>query len=170
MNKMSTKKITYLGLFLALAVIVNLIESLIPSLVVPGARLGFSNIVIMVILYKYGFKESVIVLILRILLVGLFRGTILSYPFYMSLFGGLSSIIIMRTIKSLKLFSEVGVSVCGAIMHTIAQICVAIVMFDTFEIVSYLPYLLLISLITGIIVGLTCKKINSMKLLLDIEE
>ena len=88
----------------------------------------------------------------------------------MSLFGGLSSIIIMRTIKSLKLFSEVGVSVCGAIMHTIAQICVAIVMFDTFEIVSYLPYLLLISLITGIIVGLTCKKINSMKLLLDIEE
>ena len=69
MNKMSTKKITYLGLFLAVAVIVNLIESLIPSLVVPGARLGFSNIVIMVILYKYGFKESVIVLILRILLV-----------------------------------------------------------------------------------------------------
>ena len=166
-KKVSVRKITYLGLFLCLAIIINLIESLIPSIIVPGARLGFSNIVIMVILYKYGFKESLIVLILRILLVGVFRGTLLSYPFYMSLFGGLSSILVMKAIKSIKLFTEIGVSVCGAVMHTLAQICVAIVMFDTIEISFYLPYLLIISLVTGVIVGLTSKKINSMNLSID---
>ena len=166
-KKVSVRKITYLGLFLCLAIIINLIESLIPSIIVPGARLGFSNIVIMVILYKYGFKESLIVLILRILLVGVFRGTLLSYPFYMSLFGGLSSILVMKAVKAIKLFTEIGVSVCGAVMHTIAQICVAIVMFDTIEISFYLPYLLIISLVTGVIVGLTCKKINSMNLSID---
>lgn len=166
-KKVSVRKITYLGLFLCLAIIINLIESLIPSIIVPGARLGFSNIVIMVILYKYGFKESLIVLILRILLVGVFRGTLLSYPFYMSLFGGLSSILVMKAVKSIKLFTEIGVSVCGAVMHTIAQICVAIVMFDTIEISFYLPYLLIISLVTGVIVGLTSKKINSMNLSID---
>ena len=166
-KKESVRKITYLGLFLCLAIIINLIESLIPSIIVPGARLGFSNIVIMVILYKYGFKESLIVLILRILLVGVFRGTLLSYPFYMSLFGGLSSILVMKAVKSIKLFTEIGVSVCGAVMHTLAQICVAIVMFDTIEISFYLPYLLIISLVTGVIVGLTSKKINSMNLSID---
>ena len=166
-KKVSVRKITYLGLFLCLAIIINLIESLIPSIIVPGARLGFSNIVIMVILYKYGFKESLIVLILRILLVGVFRGTLLSYPFYMSLFGGLSSILVMKAVKSIKLFTEIGVSVCGAVMHTLAQICVAIVMFDTIEISFYLPYLLIISLVTGVIVGLTSKKINSMNLSID---
>jgi len=168
-KKLDTKKITYLGVLLCLAVIINLIESLIPSIIVPGARLGFSNIIIMVILYKYEFKDSVIVLILRILLVGIFRGTLLNYPFYMSLFGGLSSIIVMKTLKSLKIFTEIGVSVCGAVMHTIAQICVAIVMFETKEIASFLPYLLIVSLVTGVIVGMVCKKINTLSVFDDIK-
>ena len=167
---MKTKKIAFLGLLLGIAVIINYIESFIPFLLIPGSKLGFSNIIIMIILYKYGFKDSFTVLILRIFIIGIFKGNLFMYPFYMSLFGGLFSILIMTILKKLNIFSEIGVSVCGAITHSIVQVIVAIIFIDTFEIIYYLPYLLLVSLITGLLVGIITKKINTFTVFNDIKE
>ena len=57
---MQTKKITVLGLCVALAMILSYIESILPVFVgIPGAKLGLPNMVIVLLLYLMGAKEAV---------------------------------------------------------------------------------------------------------------
>ena len=57
---MQTKKITVLGLCVALAMILSYIESILPVFVgIPGAKLGLPNMVIVLLLYLLGAKEAV---------------------------------------------------------------------------------------------------------------
>ena len=68
---MKTKKIAYLGIMLALAMIFSYVESLIPIYFgVYGMKLGLPNIVILLVLYLFGPWEAILINILRILLTG----------------------------------------------------------------------------------------------------
>ena len=50
---MKTKKVAFLGLSIALAMILSFVESQIPPLVaVPGVKVGLPNLVIVYLLYK----------------------------------------------------------------------------------------------------------------------
>lgn len=68
------------------------------------------------------------------------------------------SILFMMLFKKMKL-SIVGVSIVGAVAHSIGQIIVAIIFLNNINIVYYLPYLLLLSIPTGIIVGISAKEV-----------
>ena len=46
-----------------------------------------------------------------------------------------------------------GVSLCGAAAHNICQIIVASITLDSLYIVAYLPFLLLVGLVTGMLTG-----------------
>ena len=92
---MKTQKITLLGVLTAGAVIIGIIESFIPSIGIPGVKLGLANIVILVILYELGVLDAIIVNLLRVFLVGLLRGNIFSMGFLMSLTGAALSLGIM---------------------------------------------------------------------------
>ena len=124
---MKTKRIVYLSILLSLAVIVNYLESLIPSFGLPGVRLGLTNIVILLILYNFSFPEAFLITLLRVFLVGLVRGTLFSIPFFMSLSGATLSVILMFILKQLKIFTEIGVSIGGAFIHAVGQILIAII-------------------------------------------
>jgi heptaprenyl diphosphate synthase len=52
-------------------------------------------------------------------------------------------------------FSLVGVSLFGAAIHNVAQLCVAAVLVASATIFWYLPYLLLFALPTGLATGFT---------------
>ena len=74
---MKTKKVAFLGLAIALAMVLSFVESQIPALVaIPGIKVGLPNLVMVVLLYKVGAKETVIVSIIRILLVSLLFGNV----------------------------------------------------------------------------------------------
>ena len=76
---MKTKKVAFLGMCVALSMILSFVESQIPPLVaVPGVKVGLPNIVMVFMLYKIGAKETAIVSILRVILVGFLFGTPLS--------------------------------------------------------------------------------------------
>ena len=150
---MKTRRIVYLSVLLAIATIVNYLESLIPSIGIPGVRLGLVNIVILLILYNFSFGEAFSITILRVFLVGLIRGTLFQIPFFMSLSGATLSILAMFLLKSAKIFTEVGVSIGGAFFHASGQILVAMIVMNTASMIYYLPILLLTSLLTGIFVG-----------------
>ena len=65
----SIKKLCYLALFCAIAIVLSYIESLIPLyLGVPGAKLGLANVVTLTLLLCFGLKEAFIVMLLRILI------------------------------------------------------------------------------------------------------
>ena len=164
---MKTKKVAFLSMCIALSMILSYFESLIPPLVaVPGVKVGLPNIVMVFMLYKIGWKETAVVSILRVVLVGLLFGTPLSMIY--SLVGAALSLIGMIILKKTNLFAPVTVSVVGGILHNVGQIATACFVMDTAEIAYYLPVLLITGTVAGIIIGyvaaLILKRLEKMKL------
>ena len=116
-------------------------------------------IIILFVLYKYNFKDSLYVSIVRVILVGLLRTGLFSISFWFSLSGAIFSIVFMYIAKKIKLLSVVGVSVVGSISHSIGQILIAIFILKNNNVIYYLPYLLILSIPTGVITGLITNKI-----------
>ncbi len=154
------KKFTRLTMLLALSVVLNIIESFIPLFNgnIPGLKLGLANIIVLIVLYMFSFKDALYVSLLRILLVGILRTGLFSMTFFFSLGGALFSLCSMFIAKKTKL-SIIGVSIVGSIFHSIGQILVAILIIKNTYIIYYVPWLLLFSIPTGILVGFTSKTI-----------
>lgn len=152
---MNIHKITLVGVLIASAVVIGYLESLIPSVGIPGIKLGLANIVILITLYELGIKEAILVNVLRVVLVSLITGTLLSYGFLMSLAGAILSLGVMILFHTLiKKFSIIGVSVLGALFHIIGQIIVAMIFLESIYVLYYLPLIAVTSIITGVLVGL----------------
>ena len=152
---MKVQKMALLGVLTAGAIVIAILESFIPSIGIPGVKLGLANIVILIILYELGIVEAILVNILRVIVVGLIRGTFLGMGFLMSFTGAVFSLTIMIVFYLLiKKFSIIGVSVIGSIFHVTGQILIAMLFLGTAYIVLYLPIIAISSIITGIFVGI----------------
>jgi heptaprenyl diphosphate synthase len=153
-----TKKMTLLANFLAIAIVLNIIESVIQVVPVPGAKLGFANIVTLIVLFVYSFKDSSAVTILRVLMVALLSGRFLSPTFYMALSGSIFAVIAMGLVKKTNFFGILGVSVIGSISHAIGQITAGIFVIGTSTIIYYLPIMLFLSVPAGALTGIIAKR------------
>ena len=153
---MSVKRLAIISMLLALAIVLSIIESLIPVFV-PGVKLGLANVIILIMLYEFKVKEAFLVDLFRIILVGLLRGTIFNPTFFMSFAGGMLSFVMMYLFSRIKIFSVIGVSVIGSVSHCIGQIIAAIILLSTDAVIYYLPFIVILSLATGVISGLICK-------------
>ena len=155
-----------LGILTAGAIVIGILESLIPSIGIPGVKLGLSNIVILIVLYQLGIWEAAFVSLVRVLIVSLVRGTFLSMGFVMSLTGAVLSLGVMVLFFLLiKKFSIIGVSVIGALFHVIGQIAIAMIYLSTPYILYYLPVIALSAIITGILVGIVAQLIINTKVI-----
>lgn len=170
MRKTKILRYATLGMLLALAIIVNYLESFIPSIGIPGVKLGLANIVILVCLYKYKVYEAAIVDILRVFIASLLKGTFLSMAFYMSLSGATLSFIAMLVLKQIKQLKPLVISVIGAIFHSFGQIIVALIYVQTSGILLYLPFIGLASILTGIFNGLVSERIIDSKIFENFNE
>ena len=157
---MKVQKIALLGVLLAATIVIAILESFIPSFVIPGIKLGFANIVILVTLYELGILEAVFINVVRVLVVSLVRGTFLSMGFFMSLTGAFMSLGIMILFYLvIKKFSIIGVSVIGALFHVFGQIIIAMIYMSSVYVIYYLPIIAFAAVITGTIVGIIAKAI-----------
>ena len=157
---MKVQKMALLGVLTAGAIVIAILESFIPSIGIPGVKLGLANIIILVTLYELGIWEAASINLLRVLVVSLVRGTFLSMGFLMSLTGCVMSLGIMILFYLLlKWFSIVGVSVIGAIFHVTGQILIAMLYLGTAYIVLYLPIIAISAIITGVLVGAVARMI-----------
>ena len=155
---MKVQKMALLGILTAGAIVIAILESFIPSIGIPGVKLGLANIIILVTLYELGIWEAAAINLLRVLVVGLVRGTFLSMGFLMSLTGCVMSLGIMILFYLLlKWFSIVGVSVIGAVFHVTGQILIAMLYLGTTYIVLYLPVIGISAIITGVFVGIIAR-------------
>lgn len=150
---MNTKKIAYLGLLIALAFVLSYVEFLLPiNIGVPGAKVGLANIVVVVALYTIGGKNAFILSVIRVILVGLtFSNPAMTIY---SIAGALLSFVIMYLTKRFSKFSMTGVSVLGGVFHNVGQIIVAMFLMETKSLVFYLPVLIILGTISGIVIGL----------------
>ena len=150
---MKAKKMTFLGLSIALAMILSFVESQIPALVaIPGIKMGLPNIVMVFLLYRVGWKEAATVSIIRIILVSILFGNVQTMTF--SIAGAVLSLVGMILIKKLNWFSTISVSIIGGILHNIGQIIAAILWTGTAQIAYYLPVLLISGTIAGTLIGM----------------
>ena len=157
---MKVQKMALLGVLTAAAIVIAILESFIPSVGIPGVKLGLANIVILIILYELGIWEATVVNLLRVLVVSLVRGTFLSMGFLMSLTGCVLSLGIMILFYLLiKKFSIVGVSVIGSLFHVLGQILIAMIFLGTAYIFLYLPVIAISAIITGVFVGIVARLI-----------
>lgn len=151
-NIISVKSIATMGVCLCLALILSYIESLIPfNIGIPGVKLGLANSAIVFVLYYVGIIPGIIVSILRVLLSGFIFGNL--YSIIYSLFGALLSILVMILVKSILKLSAISASVAGGIFHNIGQLIAAALMVSTYQILYYVPVLLLAGAITGGLIG-----------------
>ncbi len=151
---MSTKKLTILSLYSALALIMFTIEAALPSILpIPGAKLGLANIITLIILTKYSAKDAFIVLIVRIIMSAIFTGQAVMLIY--SICGGLLSLIIMAFSNKFLDKSYIFItSILGGIFHNIGQIFAAYFILKMSGILVYIPYLVIIGAITGFFIGL----------------
>lgn len=150
---MKTKRVAFLGLAIALAMVLSFVESQIPALVaIPGIKVGLPNLVIVFLLYKIGWKEAVIVSIVRTFLVSVLFGNMQTFTF--SVIGAAVSLICMILLKKLNWFSCIAVSITGGVFHNVGQIIAACIWTQTEEVVLYLPVLLVSGTVAGAVIGL----------------
>jgi uncharacterized membrane protein len=155
-NMKRLNKVIFVSLLAAIGLALSVIESSIPiPIAIPGARLGLSNMVILVSLVIFGFKEAFSISMLKSILLMLVTGSVSS--FFYSITGAiLSSIIMFLAYKYMSdIFSLIGISILGAAAHNVAQVGVASLILNNIRVFSYLPLLLLLSLFTGYFVGLS---------------
>ena len=166
--KNKTKKIALLGVITSIALVLSYLESILPPIyaAIPGIKVGLPNIVIIFILYKYGLKEAVTVSALRVFIVALLLGNVMTLAY--SLAGAMLSIFAMVLLKKLDKFSEVGVSIVGGVAHNLGQILVAVALLNSTLIGYYMIVLTITGTLAGVFVGLAgsllIKRMNHIKL------
>ncbi len=145
-------KVAYFGLFTALALIFSYVETLIPfNFGIPGIKLGLANLLIVIILYSSGWKEALLLSVVRIVLAGFFFGNLFSILY--SLAGGIFSLAVMALLKKSGKFSVAGVSIAGGVSHNIGQLAVAVIVVETYQVGYYLPVLLVAGAAAGLVIG-----------------
>ena len=151
---MKIKRVAFLGLTIALAMIMSYIETLFPlNFAVPGIKMGLANIVIIFVLYRMSFGDACIVSLVRVFLVSLLFGNVMALAY--SLAGASLSLLVMYLLKKSDKFSVIGVSITGAVMHNVGQIVMAMIILHTSQLAYYMAVLMLSGILFGALTGVS---------------
>jgi heptaprenyl diphosphate synthase len=150
--------VALVGVFLAFILAVGLLERAVPlDFLIPGARLGLSNVVILAAVYLFRFRVALLLVVLKCVLLSALAGGPSSFIYGAA--GSLLSFVVMWFL--VKAFpgrtGPVGVSAAGAACHSAGQTLMACLVLENMGLLAYLPPLLVISLISGVLVGVIVK-------------
>ncbi|NLN15023.1 MAG: Gx transporter family protein [Tissierellia bacterium] len=154
-------KIIFLSVLVSVGLALGVLESAIPlPISFPGAKLGLSNMVVLVTLVVFGFKDGITVSMLKSIVLMLVTGSVSSFIYSFS--GAVLSCIAMYIAYKYfsNIFSLIGVSILGALAHNFAQVTVAAIIINNLRIYTYLPFLMLTSIFSGYFVGLASSYIE----------
>ena len=149
----SAKRVATLAVLTAMSLIMFMIESLFPPLFLPGAKMGLSNIFSLLALFVLGPTEAIILVVIRTTLGSVFTGNISTLMY--SLSAGLVSVIVSTILVEFAYpkVSIVAISVVAAVIHNLTQNIVYCLVSNTPQMFSYMPWLALIGVLAGVIVG-----------------
>lgn len=151
---MKIKHLTIYALMLALGVIANYIEHLIPlPFLYPGVKLGLSNAIGLIVLHYMGRKSYAFYGLMRVLLSALlFTG--FGSTFFIALGGTVFASLVTILIVSFTKASIYGISTSGAVFHGLGQIIVVCILYQTIQMLWYIFVLVVSGIITGILMAL----------------
>lgn len=156
MNK--TKKLTYVTMLTALAIVINVAENaFLPELPL-GIRFGLANIIALIAINLFTYKEMTTVNIMRVVLANLISGTIFGTKFFIAIGGIILSSIALIILKKLKctiIFS----SIISALAHMIGQILVVSFIYGTLNMFLAFPLYIVSAIGTGILTGIIANEV-----------
>jgi len=153
------RKVGAMGMLVALGLLLQIVEGSLPPVIpLPGAKLGLANLATLVALIYLGPAEAVGVNFLRCLLGGLLRGSFVGL--LISISAGTAATLAMVALHYLPLFSLVGMSIAGAVVHNAVQLAVALWLVGFPGLRHYLPFLLLVALPTGTLIGWVALRVS----------
>ena len=178
MVRISIKKLTLMAILTTAALIIFIIEAQIPlPLPIPGAKLGLANTVTLFALFyskkedfsqtpHTGWKihsaaslkttEAFMILLCRIILGAVFTGRIIAFIY--SIAGGLLGFAAQAALKRFVTNKQIWVcGAVGAIFHNIGQIMAAAIVTGTPSIIAYLPILIAVGIVAGMLTGLVAQ-------------
>lgn len=160
-SAVDTEKLTrarrqvFLALFIALAVSLHILESLLPS-PVPWLRLGLANIMTLSALYLYGGRAAWTVSLARVGIGALLLGRLFSPGFWLALTGTIVATSVMIIVHRIcgRYLSPVGVSAIGAAGHALGQVLAARLLIIQHEAIWQIaPLFLFFTVFSGILTG-----------------
>jgi len=144
-----------LSLLVGIGLILFLFETLIPR-PLPWLKPGLAHVSTLIALYGFGNRAALIVVVVRIILGALILGTLFSPTFMLSFCGGIIATLVMAFAKHYfsKIFSIFGISIIGAVVHTLTQLfLVALLIVQKLDILYLMPVMILSSIFTGFVVA-----------------
>ena len=147
-----TKRLVLLAMLTAVAMILSYVESLLPSVGIPGVKMGLANIAVIFALFRFGWKEAAALSLVRVVLVRLLFGSVGAMLY--SLAGAVLSLAVMALLRRIDRFSTVGISVAGGVAHNAGQILMAMLILQTKQLLGYLPVLAVSGIAGGVLTGL----------------
>ncbi|MEG1519594.1 MAG: Gx transporter family protein [Clostridia bacterium] len=157
--KLTSKKIASLGVLSALGLIMFMVESLFPPLFIPGAKMGLSNIFSLLTLILMSPLDAVIVVVVRTVIGSFFFGSMSTLIY--SLSAGLVSVLVSSLLYKL-LFPKItliAISAVAAVVHNLTQNLIFCLVTNTPQMFVYMPYLAVLGVIAGVLVGIAVKLI-----------
>ncbi|MBR2974715.1 MAG: Gx transporter family protein [Clostridia bacterium] len=153
-TKLTAKRISTLAVFTAMSLIMFLVESLFPPLFLPGAKMGLSNIFSLLALVVLGPVDALVVVLVRTTLGSMFSGNMSTLMYSMSA-GVVSILVAIVLVYTLyPNISVIAVSVVSAVVHNLVQNVVFCAVSATPEMYSYMPYLAVLGVVAGFVVGI----------------
>lgn len=140
--------------FAFLSSFIAAIENMFPR-PIPYFRIGFSFIIILMVLDSFNLKELLLMIAIKNISVAIVFAYILTPPFYLGITGGIISVIVMKLMRNFRnIFSLLGVSIAGALVSNLSQAILSQYLFNLPDIKFLILPVLIISLITGSIIGI----------------
>ncbi len=160
-NYISINKMVNLSLFISIAIVLSIFESFLPfTYIVPGLKLGLSNIILILILPYYSFLELLLFQVVKVTITSFILGLLSVYLF--SLSGALCALIVIYI--TYKIFRDKvtreSLSVLGAIFHNVGQLFFSIFYLSALGLLYYLPFMVFAASCTGLINGFIISKIG----------
>lgn len=149
----SAKRIATLAVLTAMGLIMFMVESLFPPLILPGAKMGLSNIFSLLTLFLFGPVDAFVLVVVRVVLGSLITGNMSTLMY--SLTAGVVSVIASSILVEFAYprVSIVAISIASAVLHNLTQNVVFCLVSNTPQMFSYMPWLALLGVLAGIIVG-----------------
>ncbi len=151
----SARSVAHAALLIALGSVLGLMESvMVPPLPVPGMKLGLANIAVVLAVVSIGPVRALVVSLLRVLVVSLATG-LLGGPAMMLSLGGAIAAWAAMSLLSVESggFSVVGIAVGGSSAHALGQLVTAVLVTGSAAPLLLMPYSLMMSILTGLIIG-----------------
>lgn len=154
-----TNKLVRMALLLSLAFIINYLESLVPlPIPLPGVKIGLANCIGLMVLFCFEKKDYIFFNILKVVMVALLR-TGFGSAFLISSLGTLLSTIATLLIYKFTTASIYGLSIIGALFHSLGQVLMVMLLYNNVYMINYLPLLEIVSIISGCLTAFISAKV-----------